>query len=167
MEGGGRAKGARDGDEEEGISLQGPSSPHITVGKVLDPSPPTGLQTPKWAAATTNTHFQRNGAFLDWIPLDNLVVLVLPPRPDSRFPATHDITLAGRPHVGFAVPFELLHCVETIAAPPLLRRELVFSEPPQMYLLSRLQAFKIWKGYSAACSCSRFSKVNLNQVPFR
>ena len=101
-----------------------------------------GVSRSQTSGSNTGTHSQRDLAPLDWIPVDDLVVLCLPPRPDSRFPAMHDITLAGRPNVGFAVPSELLLCADTIAALPLLLRELVFSEPPRTYLLSRLQAFK-------------------------
>jgi hypothetical protein len=86
----------------------------------------------------TSTHSQRNLAPLDWIPPDDLVILCLPPRLDSRFPATHSITLAGRPHVGFSVPFGLLECVDILVAPPLLLRELVCSKLPWTYLLSGL-----------------------------
>ena len=92
--------------------------------------------------SNTSTHFQLNLAPLDWIPVDDLVVLCLPSRPESRFPTTHDITLAGRPYIGLAVPLELLECVDTLAATLLLLRELVPSELPRTYLLSRLQAFE-------------------------
>src|SRR6266536_434404 len=63
--------------------------------------------------SNTSTHSQRNLAPLDWIPQDDLVVLCLPPRQDSRMPATHDITLPG--NVSLAFPKEFLRH-ETVVA---------------------------------------------------
>ncbi len=63
--------------------------------------------------SNTSTHSQRNLAPLDWIPQDDLVVLCLPPRQDSRFPATHDITLLR--NVSLAFPKEFLRH-ETVVA---------------------------------------------------
>lgn len=84
---------------------------------------------------------QRNLAPFDWIPPDDLVVLCLPPRQNNRFPASHDITLADRSQLAFAIPTDLLYWDDILAAPPLLLSELTPSKLPRTYLLSGLQAF--------------------------
>lgn len=100
--------------------------------------------------SNTSTDSQPNLAPFDWIPPDDLVVLCLPPRQSNRFPASHDITLAGRSRVGFAVPYELLDWADIAAAPPLILRDLVSSKLPQMYLLSNMHAVTSPK-YNASC----------------
>ncbi len=56
-------------------------------------------------------HYRRTGgrlcpgpASIDWIPLDDLVILCLPPRKVRHYPAASSITLADRSAIGLAVP---------------------------------------------------------------